>query len=132
MLAALGLFEGASAPALERIAASLATVSLHAGTTVLREGDAADDLFIVRDGEFSVTRSGRVVNTLHPDDWFGEIGLLQRRPRMATVVAATDAVAWRIPGETFLGALQESAAEPTALIVVMADRLAHEAAETQT
>ena len=131
-LAALGLFEGAASPALERIAASLVAVVFRAGTTVLREGDAADDLFIVREGEFSVTRSGRVVNTLRADDWFGEIGLLQRRARMATVVAATDAVAWRIPGETFLGALQESAAEPTALIEVMADRLAHETVHTHT
>jgi MFS family permease len=131
-LAALGLFEGAAPTALERVAASVVAVSLHAGTTVLREGDAPDDLFIVREGEFSVTRSGRVINTLYPDDWFGEIGLLQRRPRNATVVAATDAVAWRIPGETFLGALQESASEPTALIEVMADRLAREAAETRT
>jgi CRP-like cAMP-binding protein len=42
---------------------------------------------------------------------------------VATVASCTDAVVWRIPGETFLSALQEVAAEPSALVEVMADRL---------
>jgi hypothetical protein len=63
------------------------------------------------------------LNVIGPGEWFGEIGLLQMRPRVATVASCTDAVVWRIPGETFLSALQEVAAEPSALVEVMADRL---------
>ena len=123
VLAQAGLFDGASQLVLERVAAAIEIEAVGSGTTMVREGDPADDLFIIRGGEFMVTKSGARLNVIGPGEWFGEIGLMQRRPRVATVAACTEAVVWRIPGETFLSALQEVAAEPSALVEVMADRL---------
>ena len=123
VLAQVGLFEGASQPVLERVAASIDTEQIGIGTTMVTEGDPADDLFIIRVGEFVVTKGGRHLNVLGPGEWFGEIGLMQRRPRVATVAARSDATVWRIPGDSFLSALQEVATEPSALVEVMADRL---------
>jgi MFS family permease len=123
VLAQVGLFEGASQLVLERVAAAIETEAVGSATTMVNEGDPADDLFIIRDGAFVVTRGGNHLNVLGTGEWFGEIGLLQHRPRVATVASCTDAVVWRIPGETFLSALQEVAAEPSALVEVMADRL---------
>jgi Cyclic nucleotide-binding domain len=51
----------------------------------VRQGEPADDLYIVRTGRLAVLNSGSTINTLDDDDWFGEIGLLLRQPRSATV-----------------------------------------------
>jgi CRP-like cAMP-binding protein/predicted MFS family arabinose efflux permease len=127
VLATLGVFEGASPLALERIAGTMTTEHLSAGSVVVRQGDRADDLFVIREGDFDVMDGDRRINTMQRGDWFGEIGLLRRTPRTATVVARTDAIVWRIPGETFLDALADLASEPTGLLNVMADRLSRSA-----
>jgi len=124
VLERLGILEGATSAALERIAADVEELSVRAGTLLIREGDDADDLFVGRRGEFDVTVGGRHLDTLGADDWFGEIGLLDHRPRTATVTATSDAIVWRIPGDTFLDALEESGAPPSALVDGIADRLA--------
>jgi CRP-like cAMP-binding protein len=124
VLSELGIFEGASRQALERVASAVATEDVGAGTAMLVEGDPSDDLFVIRSGSFTVHHGDRQINTMGPGDWFGEIGLLGRMPRTATVRAATSATVWRIPGDTFLRALQEEAAPPAALIDAMSDRLA--------
>lgn len=126
-LAMLKVFDGASSSALERLAASVTVERLASGTVVLRQGDPADDLFVVREGDFAVLVADRPINKMTVGDWFGEIGLLQRTPRTATVVAESDAVVWRIPGDTFLSALETLAAEPSGLLDIMADRLARSA-----
>ena len=126
-LAMLEVFDGASSSALERLAASVTVERLASGTVVLRQGDPADDLFVVREGDFAVLDADRPINKMTVGDWFGEIGLLQRTPRTATVVAESDAVVWRIPGDTFLSALETLATEPSGLLDTMADRLARSA-----
>jgi MFS family permease len=123
VLSGLPLFDGASSAALQRLAGSIIEESCPAGTTLIRQGADADDLFVVRAGAFEAAVDGVVVNVLHPDDWFGEIGLLQHRPRTATVTALGDADVWRIPGHEFLAALGDMAALPTALLGEMAERL---------
>lgn len=126
-LGVLGVFADASPTALERLAESVIVERVTIGTVVLRQGDPADDLFVVEEGDFAVFDADRQINGMTSGDWFGEIGLLQRSPRTATVVATTDALVWRIPGETFLGALGTLAAAPGALLDTMADRLARSA-----
>lgn len=123
-LMALGIFEGASEAALERIAADVVPVDVAAGTTVICEGDQPDDLYIVVSGSLAVSVEGRPVGTLGVDDWFGEIGLFDQRPRTATVTVVDDATLWCIPGETFLSVLENAGSAPSALFDGIADRLA--------
>jgi predicted MFS family arabinose efflux permease len=128
VLAALAVFEHAPQPALERLAAAVEPVRLDAGAVAIQQGEQADDLYVIREGTCTVFDGQRQINALAAGDWFGEIGLLQHRPRTATVVVdAGGALLWRIPGTTFLDALQESASAPMALVEVMADRLARSA-----
>ncbi len=123
-LASLGIFEGASEASLERIAVVVRPVEVPAGTIVIREGDSPDDLYITIDGSLSVSVADRKVGLLGPNDWFGEIGLFDQRPRTATVTVVADATLWRIPGETFLAALESAGSAPSALLDGIADRLA--------
>ncbi len=124
MLARLDLFDGTPRTSIERLAAAVVEEHCARGQVLIREGDAADDLFVAVAGRFEVTVRGAVVNEMGPGAWFGEIGLVDRVERTATVTATTDATVWRIPGETFLAVLEESGAPPTALVQGIADRLA--------
>ena len=123
-LAKLGIFEGASQASLERIAAEIQERKVGAGTVVLAEGDVPDDLYVCLAGRLDVSIGDRHLDSLGVDDWFGEIGLLEQRPRTATVTATEDCRLWRIPGETFLSVLEDAGAPPSALVDGMADRLA--------
>ncbi len=123
-LARLGIFDGASQASLERIAAEIEECEVDAGTVVLAQGDVADDLYVCVTGRLNVSVGDRHLDTLGVDDWFGEIGLLEHRPRTATVTAIDDCRLWRIPGGTFLSVLEDAGAPPSALVDGMADRLA--------
>ena len=86
LLAPLDLFAGASRATLEALASRSSTEPLASGSDALREGDEPDDLFVVVSGTLVVTVAGEgVVNTKGPGEAFGEIGLLRRIPRTATV-----------------------------------------------
>jgi predicted MFS family arabinose efflux permease len=123
VFANLALFDGASEPALERLAGTAERAVMAAGVEAVREGDRPDDVYVIRSGEFDVVKQGVKVATLGPDEWFGEIGLLRDTPRTATVIAVTDAEVWQIHGAEFLAAINESAVPPTALLEGISARL---------
>lgn len=75
----------------------LALVSKHsehliikAGTEMTTEGRTGYEFYVIIEGKAKVTRAGREVNVLGPGDSFGELSLLDRAPRNATVTAETD------------------------------------------
>src|SRR5207253_177206 len=119
VLRSLGLFAAADDVVLERLAASVTEVDLDAGATVMREGDVADDLYVVRSGSLDVHAAGelggtpRLVNAMNSEDWFGEIGLLQGAARTATVTTTSPARLWRIPGDVFVAAFETASMSPT-------------------
>jgi predicted MFS family arabinose efflux permease len=122
------IFEGASRPTIEGLAASAVLETVPASTVVIREGDPADDLFVVASGRFRVTVRGEdgresELGELGPEDHFGEIGVLERLPRTATVTAATEATAYRIGGDDFLRAVSEPPRMSGRLVSTVATRL---------
>ncbi|MFN2488260.1 MAG: cyclic nucleotide-binding domain-containing protein [Actinomycetota bacterium] len=109
-LGRIGIFSGASGQALESLAAAIAEQQVAPGEVVLREGEAAEDFFVIGHGTLWVTSTGEVatepveVTKLTDGDYFGEIGLLERIPRTATVRASSQCSLYRIRGEDFLSA----------------------------
>ena len=65
-------------------------VTIAAGHTLIREGELAHEFFVIRDGAANVIRDNRVVAVLGPGDFFGEIGLVGKPFRTATVVAGSE------------------------------------------
>ena len=122
-LAGLPILDGAGTTAVEALAASLRDVAVPAGTTVVREGDPADAVYVVVTGMFDVSLGGPV-SELGPGDHFGEIGVLRRTARTATVTARTDATLLRLDGAAFLDAIERSPAVPRALRDGLRERLA--------
>ena len=124
-----GIFEGASRPTLEALAAAARVEHLETGSVVIAEGDPADALFVVASGTLDVTARGSRseatdLGTLTVGDHFGEIGLLERRPRTATVTVSTDGELLRIGGDDFLRAVSEPPRMSGRLIQTAATRLA--------
>lgn len=113
LLSRLPLFEGASVAAVERAAAACRTVEVPHGAAVVREGEPAEAVFVIVDGELDVLVGGRdgptVINRLTAGEAFGEIGVLRARPRTATVVADGPVTLWEIDADTLLEAVSLTA-----------------------
>jgi len=122
----LDIFEPASPAQLEALAAVATREVIAPGAVVIREGDEPDDLFAIESGSVEVTKAGvaEPLTTLDAGDYFGEIGLLHKRPRTATVTAVTGSVVYRIPGADFLRIANEGPRISTTLLAVVSNRLA--------
>jgi MFS family permease len=77
-------------PAIEQLARGLEPVHVPTGKAVFRQGDPADRFYVIETGTADVIGDGHLVTTLGPGDGFGEIALLRRVRRTATVGAVTD------------------------------------------
>jgi len=89
-LGELSLFQGLDEEALRAVAAAVVEESVEEGRVLVREGDFSQDLTIIDEGKASVTHDGQELTQLGPGEMFGEMGLLRKEQRNATVRAATD------------------------------------------
>src|SRR5215475_13585464 len=78
------------------------TRSFKAGETIFREGDPADELYVIQKGEVEVRRDGRVLDTLAEKQIFGEMALIDHAPRSATAIALSDVVLVPVAEKQFL------------------------------
>jgi CRP-like cAMP-binding protein len=89
-LKSIPLFQTVSDDDLAEIAPFAEETSVEEGTELVREGDFSYEFFAIEDGRAEVTRGGEQLAELGPGDFFGEIGVLERDMRTASVVAKTD------------------------------------------
>src|SRR4051794_29461956 len=83
------LFESLDADARKRFAVWVSELEVPEGQHLADEGEYAYDLFIIRSGTAEVIQDGNAVAELGPGEFFGEMGVLERAPRNATVIAKT-------------------------------------------
>jgi CRP/FNR family transcriptional regulator, cyclic AMP receptor protein len=88
-LKSIPLFADISDEELGQIATFAQEISVEAGRTLVREGDFSYEFMAIEEGEAEVTRGGEHVADLGPGDFFGELGLLEKTLRNATVTAKT-------------------------------------------
>ena len=88
-LRSLPLFADVSHEELSEVATFAQEISVEAGRRLVREGDFSYEFMAIEEGEAEVTRHGEHVADLGPGDFFGEMGLLEKTLRNATVTATT-------------------------------------------
>jgi CRP-like cAMP-binding protein len=88
LIASVPLFTGFNRREIEAVGRLMDEVDVKDGRVLMREGAAGREFFIVISGSVRVERKGRKINELGPGDFMGEIALIDRGPRTATVIAA--------------------------------------------
>lgn len=101
-------------------------IDLPAGKVLAAEGDRGREFFVLLDGDAEVTKSGQHVNTMHKGDFFGEIALVTKMPRTATVVATTNVDVLVITEREFDRLLKRSPAIGKCIAEALAERVAPE------
>jgi len=96
--------------AVERVAAGLVPFAAPAGTALMTQGENGDTFDVIATGEIEVSVDGRPIHRLGPGSGVGEIALLRRGPRTATVMATTDVTGYSVDASTFLAAVAGPAA----------------------
>jgi len=92
------IFAGLSDEALGHIAALAAEVSVPEGKELVREGDYSYDVLAIEEGTARVTRGGEAIADLGPGDVIGEMGVLERDQRNATVIATSPMMLMTLTG----------------------------------
>jgi CRP/FNR family transcriptional regulator, cyclic AMP receptor protein len=64
--------------------------TVKAGSVIFREGDAANELFVIKSGQVRIQIGNRTITELSADSIFGEMALIDSEPRSATAIAITD------------------------------------------
>ncbi len=115
LLGRLRLFADADRPALERLAAAAEHLRVAPGKVLIREGEPSDALFVLADGEVTMTTSGGsggrpLTRAIEAEAYVGEIGLLHEVPRTATIIVAIPSEVYRIAADDFRQALSAAPA----------------------
>jgi MFS family permease len=116
------LFAPLPLTALDRLTESLVAVSYPERAIVMQEGEPGDEYVLIERGVLEVSTDGRLLGTCGPGDGVGEIALLRRLPRTATVIAQTSVHGYTIDAPAFLEAVSGPAAAAAAT-AVMSSRL---------
>ena len=124
LLRNVSLFSDLDERDLETLADEFNERTFAAGNKIALEGEGGLMFFVVESGELSVEVHGEPVASIGPGASFGEIALIDRRPRTATVVADTDVKAYGIPVFVFRPFVEARPQVAWKLLEAMADRLA--------
>jgi CRP-like cAMP-binding protein len=122
-LAAVPLFAACAKKDLKLIARRAEHVTVREGKEVVKEGQPGHEFFVIAGGKATVKRKGKKVAALGPGAYFGELALLDRAPRNASVVAGTDLELFVLGQREFSGLLDEVPGLAHKLLSGMARRL---------
>jgi len=124
VLGGVPLFSACSKRELSRIASLADEVDVPEGKVLTREGDQGGEFFVVIDGKARVMVGDRGrVSALGPGASFGEMSLLDRGPRSATVEAETDMQLLVLDARSFSSLLNEVPSVARKVLAAMAGRL---------
>lgn len=124
LLSAVPLFSHCSKRDLAAVVKLAHELDLPAGHTVINENArVAYSFFLLVDGGAEVRRQGRLVARLGPGDFFGELALILRRPRTATVTLTAQSRLLSISAHHFQPLLMSSPNIQLKLLEALAERL---------
>src|SRR5256714_2143570 len=120
------LFSKLSKKGLEDVAQIADELDLPAGKVMATQGDRGREFFVLLEGEADVTKGDRSINTMRDGDFFGEIALVTKMPRTASVTATSDVRVLVITERAFDALLKKSPEIGRCVAEALADRIAPE------
>jgi CRP-like cAMP-binding protein len=126
LLKRVPLFSRLDKKGLQDVAQIADQLDLPAGKEMATQGDRGREFFVLLDGEADVTKNGEHVNTMRTGDFFGEIALVTKMPRTATVTATTDVDVLVITEHDFDALLKRSPEIGRCVAEALAERVAPE------
>lgn len=126
LLSACPLFHGIGADGVAALAGRATEVDFPAGHVIARQGEIGTGFFVIVAGSVRVVRDGDVLAHLGPGDFFGELSVLDRQPRNATVAAETASRCLAIASWDFEAELLANPALTLAILRGVAARLRRE------
>jgi CRP/FNR family cyclic AMP-dependent transcriptional regulator len=129
-LAKVPLFSACSKKDLQLVAKRAEDVKVEAGRLLVSEGGAGTEFFVIIEGNASVTRHGQKVADLGPGSFFGDLALLDRAPRNATVKAETPMELVVLGQREFAGMIDDVPEFAHKLLAGLARRLRDSDAQT--
>ena len=126
LLKRVPLFSKLDKKGLQDVAHIADELDLPAGKEMATEGDRGREFFVLLKGEADVTRGGERINTMKEGDFFGEIALVTKMPRTATVTATSDVDVLVITEREFDSLLKKSPEIGRSVAEALAERVAPE------
>ena len=121
------LFSSLSKGELAEVASIADEIDFREGKELIRQGARGREFFVLLDGAVDVTQDGRRINQLGPGDFFGEIALVAKTPRSATVEATSPVSALVIEARSFRALLEHSPQIQLRVLQSLAERVAQTA-----
>ena len=122
-LSIVPLFKDCSARQLRHIASRGHETTYPAGRTITEQGKLGDHFFVILEGRADVKQQGRSLRRLGEGDFLGEIALVTKQPRTATVTTASPVRALVITDRDFRTLLKKSPAMQLRVLEALAERL---------
>jgi CRP-like cAMP-binding protein len=117
------LFGRCSKKELEALAALATPVDLRAGKVLATQGERGHEFFVIVSGKAEATREGVTIGTLGPGSFFGEMSLLERLPRVATVTTTEPTTVLVLTAKAFDKLVESMPSVDRNMLIVLANRL---------
>ena len=126
LLRKVPLFSKLNKQGLQQVAQIADELDLPAGKEMATEGDRGREFYVLLNGEAEVTKQGSRINTMKKGDFFGEIALVTKMPRTATVTATSDVDVLVITERDFDALLKKTPEIGRSIAEALAERVAPE------
>jgi CRP-like cAMP-binding protein len=123
LLAEAPLLAGVDADGIARIAARVVEVEFERDHVIARQGEVGTGFFLVASGSVRVVRGGETIATVGPGDFFGELSVLDGRPRVAQVIANEPTVCLALASWDFEAVVMDEPRVALAILRGLAGRL---------
>jgi CRP-like cAMP-binding protein len=117
------LFAEADENFLDRLAGEFIERTYAPGETITEEGEAGRTFVVIESGEATVTVHGQEVGKLGPGEAFGEMALIDKSARSATVTADTEVHGYQLPVWSFRPLVESHPEMAWALLEALANRV---------
>jgi hypothetical protein len=105
LLRGIAMFASLSVSTIEQLAGSLTPLHFAPGDVLMRAGDPGDRFILIDTGSVEVEQAGATIRTIGPGGHVGEVALLRRIPRTATVRAVAETSAFGLDSPSFIAAV---------------------------